>query len=297
MPISLNPVLVTTAPGSFSTTSEGYVQGTAMPDPATRFALAGGVLSQAETLPMWGGVGVYAYVPGTIPGPADQMGQIVGRATTVTQTGAGGLIGFSVFDQAHAWINTPQSPVPVGLNGMTVPYYKLGSGARIAVQADPSLVSLEGGSIGAQVSWDFNSQSLVAFAASTTTVSITSQTWSATNGGQVAVVAGAATPVAGVGDLFTVSGATNSGTGGTAAINTTHVVNTFTDSQHFTYLLPGTSAQWGTIGGTQTLLVSGGALNVRVLQLSLGNCKTVTWDPVNQFATWNNAGSCAIIEI
>ena len=61
-----------------------------------------------------------------------------------------------------------------------------------------------------------------------------------------AVVAAAATPVGGVGDRFTLAGVTNTGSGSVALINTQQTVNTFTDNQHFTFLLPGTSAVWGT---------------------------------------------------
>jgi hypothetical protein len=298
--VTLNPMLVTTAPGTFSVQSEGYVQGTALDDPAARFDLAGGILSVTETLPMWGGVGIYEYVPypaGTPGQPADNLGSIVGRATTLVQTGAGGLIGFSVFNQAFSWITTPGSQVPLGTTGMTVPFYRFGSGARICVQCDPSLASLEGGSVGAQVSWDFNAQALVPYTATSSALTITSQTWSTTNGGQVAVVMSAASPVNGIGDMFTIAGTTNSGTGGTAAINTTHTANTWTDNQHFTYLLPGTAAQWGTLAGTMTLAVSGGALAVKVLQVAIGNSKTVTYDGVNLVANWNNAGSTAVIII
>ena len=61
--ISLNPLQVTSAPGTFGVQSEGYIQGVAMDDPAVRYALAGGVLATAETIPMWGGVGIFENVP------------------------------------------------------------------------------------------------------------------------------------------------------------------------------------------------------------------------------------------
>ena len=108
---------------------------------------------------------------------------------------------------------------------------------------------------------------------------------------------GATTPVAGVGDLFTLAGATNTGTGSVADINATQVVNTWTDSQHFTFLLPGTSAQWGTLGGTITLVYSQAALPAKVLRVNVGNSKIVVWDPVNLVANWNNSGSAALIQI
>ena len=297
--VSFNPMLTTTNAGGFSTQSYGLVQGTAMDSPAVRFSLAGGVLATNEVYPMWGGVGVYANVPalaGSSTSVGPELGPIVGRATTLTANAAKQLLGFSTFNQATAWVSWPQSNVPTAAGGMTIPYYPLGSNARIAVACDPSLASsLAGNSIGQSVYWDFNAQCLTATASAT--YSVTSLTWSATNGGQVAVVAAAATTVGGVGDNFTLAGATNTGTGAVAAINTVHQVNTWTNSQNFTFLLPGDSATWGTLGGTITIVESQGALPVKVLRVQSGNSKVVIWDPVNNVANWNNSGTAALIQI
>jgi len=122
-------------------------------------------------------------------------------------------------------------------------------------------------------------------------------TWSATNGGQVAVVVAAASLVGAVGDTFTISGATNSGTAGNSAVNGSFVVNTWTDNQHFTFLLPGTSTTIGTIGGTILLNEGTGALNVRVLNVAVGNSMTVQYSASTGFATWNRSGACALILI
>lgn len=294
--LNVNPTLTSNFAGGFSTQSYGLVQGIQQDDPAIRFALSGGILATTETLPMWGGVGIYANLPAA--GSDTVLGRTVGRATTLTAAAAGQMIGFSVFNQATAWISSPTSPVPTGGSGFTVPYLQFGSDARIAVQIDPSLAaSIQGSTIAPALFWDFNAQTLVGTASAS--YSVTSLTWSATNGGQVAVVMAATTPVGAVGDSFTLSGATNSGTGGTAAINTVHQVNTWTDSQHFTFLLPGTSAQWGTLGGTITLVYSEAQLpnTVRIIRVQSGNSKVVVWDPINQIATWNNSGSAAIIQI
>src|SRR5487761_2489213 len=129
--ISFNPGLTTNALGSFSIQSDGMVQGVATDDPAIRNELSGGVLASTETLPMWGGVGIYENIP--VSGNNGTLGGNIGRATSVSSTKA--LTGFSVFNQAHNWITTPQSPVPMGASASTVNFYRLGSGARIAVQA------------------------------------------------------------------------------------------------------------------------------------------------------------------
>jgi len=160
--IAFNPYVQTTAAGMFNIESDGFIVGTAMPDPATRFALAGGWLATTETLPMFGGIGITENVPQERP-PVTRadvaLGGIVGRASAYTN-----LTGFSVFDQNYAAVNTPQSPVPVVGSGGLVNFYRLGSRARIALQIDPTLVTLEGGIITAQVSWDFTNSKIIAFA-------------------------------------------------------------------------------------------------------------------------------------
>lgn len=299
--LNVNPLPTTVAAGTFGISTSGYIQGTALNDPSVRFALAGGILGPNETLPMWGGVGIAettrpVLASGTFPLP--QLGGYITRATQLALNNAGTLTGFSVFDQDHSMINTPQSPVPVALNGMMVNFYRLGSGARIAVGIDPAYAAgLLGGTITQSSSWDFNDQILTTFDTSTPTYSVTSQTWSSTNGGQVAVVMGVASPVTGIGSIINVSGTTNTGTGALSTINTQHTVNTFTDNQHFTYLLPGTSTLYGTFAGTQLLNYGTGLLNVKILEIELGNSMTPVYNPVTGNVTWNYSGNTAIILI
>lgn len=154
MAIQLNPLLTTNAAGLFNTSAEGVVVGTMMDDPAIRNSLAGGILASTETLPMWGGVGIEEDI-----NFAAVLGPSIKRAAAFAN-----LTGFSVFNQANAFVNTPQSPVPTAQPGMTVPFFRFGSGARIIVSMDPALVTLNGGLVTQQVSWDFANQRLVAFA-------------------------------------------------------------------------------------------------------------------------------------
>lgn len=163
--VGFNPSITTNASGSFNIQTTGYIQGTALNDPAIRNELAGGILATSETTPMWGGVAIMENIPagitaGVIPetGTANELGGSIQRADTNAH-----LTGFSVFDQDHAMINFPQSPVPTALSGMLVNFYRLGSLARIAVAIDPALVTLEGGLITQQVSWDFTNQKIIAF--------------------------------------------------------------------------------------------------------------------------------------
>lgn len=156
--ISFNPVQVTNFTGTFSIDTVGGVQGTYMDDPAVRYALAGGILASTETIPMWGGVAIEEVVP-TPSTAAQELGAVVSRAA-----GYNTLTAFSVFNQGGNMVMTPQSRVPLSGSGMSVNYFRLGSGARIWVQSDTGLAaSLEGNIITQQVSWDFTNQKLIAF--------------------------------------------------------------------------------------------------------------------------------------
>jgi hypothetical protein len=153
--IAFNPWATTVAPGLFLTQAEGLVAGTFFDDPAKRFSLAGGVLAASETLPMWGGVGIGEYIPTT---GKDPRGSQIKRATAQAN-----LTGFSVFNQNGAAISSPQSPVPQTLSGGQVNFFRLGSGAKLALAIDPALVTDDGGLITQQVSWDFTNQKIVAY--------------------------------------------------------------------------------------------------------------------------------------
>jgi hypothetical protein len=175
---SFNPYVQTSAAGMFNIESDGFIVGTAMPDPAARFALSGGWLAAAETLPMYGGVAISENVPterSTAPATPTRadiaLGEVISRATVMT-AGVGTITGFSVFDQNYAAVNTPTSPVPTIGSGGMVNFYRYGSGARVALAIDPTLVTLEGGVITAQVSWDFVNQRIVAFAVTAIPVKI-----------------------------------------------------------------------------------------------------------------------------
>lgn len=163
MSISINPSLTTNAAGSFNTSSLGFIQGIALDDPAIRNELAGGYLKASETLPMWGGVAIEE-LTGDV---GESRGNQVLRAAGYTT-----LTGFSVFNQNHAAINSPQSPVPLSAVGMLTNFYRLGSGARIPLKVDPALISAEGSIITQQVSWDFTLQMIVAYSVTALNVRI-----------------------------------------------------------------------------------------------------------------------------
>jgi hypothetical protein len=173
----------------------------------------------------------------------------------------------------------------------------MGSGIEIPVAMDPSLISLSGGLITQQVSWDFNNQVLQPYDASTATYSVTSLTASYSSGvWTFAVVMAAASPVGGVGDVINVSGVT--GTGATL-INANQTVTAFTDNQHFSFQITAASGAFsaGAQSGTIVLNYGVGALPVKIVDINIGNSMTVAYNPTTGAATWNRQGSTALIQI
>jgi hypothetical protein len=157
--ITINPMQTTNAAGLFRTNSNGFTQGDALDDPAVKFWLAGGVLSSSATTPIWGGIPIEE----TIPSASTQPGGYTLGSTVIQAASNATITGFSVFNQAYGGITTPQSTVPLYSSGMSVNYYRLGSGARIPLQIDPALISLDGSIITSQVSWDFAANQIIAY--------------------------------------------------------------------------------------------------------------------------------------
>lgn len=291
--LSFNPYLQSNAAGSFNITSNGYVQGTAMDDPSTRYRLSGGTLATTETLVMWGGVGIFEDAAGATGGQNSATGGTVGRATALT--GSKALTGFSVFDQDYAMINTPQSPVPLAGSGNMVNFYRLGTLARLAVACDPGLISINGTLITSQVSWDFTSQLLVPYTPAYNAVTITGATWANTSGGQTTfTVSTDLTAVLSAGSDIDVSGVVSTGGTGLGFNGLFKVVSVTSTTVVVTQAAassPGTYSSGGTIAA------GGGALPVKVLHVQATNAMTVVYDPVTGFATWNRNGSAALIQI
>ncbi len=294
-----NPYVTTNALGSFSVTAEGYVAGTALNDAAVRNALSGGILASTETIPMFGGVGIFEDVP--TPGyptttfPSDTLGPIVGRATTLAAATAGQMVGFSVFDQAHAMVNTPQSPVPVAGNGGAVNYYRFGSGARIAVPCVASLASLEGGPSTAQVSWDFSNQQLVPYEGAFTNVTISGATWASTSGGQVTYTVGTnLTSLLSAGDYVTVTGIISTGGTGVGYNGTFVVVSVGATTVVVTDAQPSSP---GTYSSGGILIGGGGVLPVKILDFNFGNSMIPVYNASTGVVTWNRSGNCAVLLI
>jgi hypothetical protein len=290
--VPFNPYATTNAAGSFSVQSAGYVQGVFMDDPAIRNELVSGTVSQSATSPLWGGMAISeSLAPST--GYDRTLGGTILQATSLTN-----LTGFTVFNQAYSLVGSPSSPVPLtGNPGASVAFFRMGSGARIAVAMDPSLVSLNGGLITQNVSFDFNNQVLQPYDASTATFSVTSATSSFSGGVYtIAIVMAAASPVAGVGDLINISGVTGTGA---SLVNGNQVVSAFTDNQHFSIQITAGSGAiaTGALTGTIVLNYGTGALPVKILDINAGNSMTVAYNPITGAATWNRQGYAALIQI
>jgi hypothetical protein len=299
--VALNPVVTTNAPSTFSSQTNGFIQGTAQDDPATRFQLSGGVLATTETLPMWGGVGISEAIANpafSATAVADALGSVITRATNVTGgSTTGNLTGFSVFDQDWAMLNLPQSPVPLAASGMEVNFYRIGSNQRIVVQCDPALAGLlvAGGiPTSQQVSWDFVSQQLVKFGAAWAATAITNAVWASTSGGQVTFTVGATPGGITANSVIDVSGVVNTGGVSTGVFNGVYEVVSVTGT---TIVVPFPAASSpGTYASGGTIAAGGGALPIRgVLQVNQGGSMTVNFNAATGFATWNYAGTAAVI--
>ncbi len=286
--VSSNPALTTTASGLFSVQSTGFIQGTFVDDPAIRYELAGGVLASTETIPMWGGVGISEAIP-TEPG--NVLGGNITRATNLSAHTAGQLTGFSVFNQASNWIISTSSPVPTASPPMGVPFFRLGSGARLRLACDPALATLDASVITSQVSWDFVNQKLVPFLG---TLTISSGTY--VSGTGVVTLTMSAPITFSPGDAVIVSALT--GTGAFASLNGTFTALAGTTGSTVVYNA-GSGLGAATITGGSLTLGSGAsvALPCLVLDILASGCKTVVYDPVTKLTTWNNNGAAAMIVI
>jgi hypothetical protein len=287
--ITLNPMLVTNASGYFSSTTEGLTQGVFYDDPSTRFALAGGSVATTETYPMWGGIGITELIPASTANPV--LGPTLARATSNAAANSGQLTGFTLFNQAHAMIATPQSPVPLAPVGASVNFGRLGSGMRITLACDPALASYDGGVITQNVSWDFVNQLLVPYIG---TLTISSGTYNNTTG--VVVLTMSATIAFSAGDAIIISSLT--GTGAYASLNGTFTAIPTTSGTTVTYNA-GAGLGASTITGGSLTLGSGAssALPVKVLEIDTTNARTVLFNTSTGFATWNNNGAAAVVLI
>lgn len=281
--LSLNPMATTNAAGSFGVQSDGFIQGVALDDPANRFNLASGTVAATETKPLWGGLPVAELLPGVKSSP---RGSTIRRAVSLAE-----LEGFTVFNQAHNGLTTPQSPVPLYASGMSVSFYRLGSNMRVPLKASAQVVALgtAGASVKTPLAWDFvNNQVTTAAAAAFAGSDISTTAVTYSNG--VATVTTASAHGLTAGQYVKISGVAP------AAYNGTVVVLTVGSATTFTYApasAPGGSATTqGTIGAVAQADIT---LPVKVISIENGNSKTVSYDSTTGFLTWKNDDACALV--
>lgn len=281
--LSLNPMATTNAAGSFGVQSDGFIQGVALDDPANRFNLASGTVAATETKPLWGGLPVAELLPGVNSSP---RGSTIRRAVSLAE-----LEGFTVFNQAHNGLTTPQSPVPLYASGMSVSFYRLGSNIRVPLKASAQVVALgtTGASVKTPLAWDFvNNQVTTAAAAAFSGADIATTAVTYSNGVATATAASAHGLTAG--QYVKISGVAP------AAYNGTVVVLTVPSATTFTYApasAPGDSATTqGNIGAVAQADIT---LPVKVLSIENGNSKTVSYDSTTGFLTWKNDDACALV--
>ena len=293
--------------GTFYAKSDGFIQGMLRNDPVSRYNLAQGILGPNETFPIWGGVAIQEAIPGGASqwpnANSDSLGSIITRATS-----AANISGFAVFDQSFAAPITPFSNVPLIGSGQSVNYIRFGDSQQIAVAIDPAFAAtLIGGTSSQQVTWDLNAQRLAPYEASGGTISITSitPTFVAAQSGVPAYWSFAVVTAlnitglpAGVGDVVNISGCTNTNA---AYINQNQVVTSWTDAQHWTFVIQNTSSTLFTSGtgltGTLLMNYSGGLLSCKNLRIDVNNSKNVIYNSQNNTANWQNGLACALIQV
>lgn len=285
--LSLNPMATTNAAGTFGVQSNGYIQGVAMDDPANRFNLVGGTVASTETTPMWGGIPIAELIPGTSSRPT---GSNIRRAT-----GLADLEGFTVFNQAHNGLTTPNSPVPLYAAGMSCSYYRLGSNMRVPLKASADVVALGSGgatSVKTALAWDFvNNQLETVDGASYAGADLTTTALTFANGVATATFAAAHGLTAG--KFITVSGAVPAQYNGTYQVQS--VPNTTTLTFVPASAPSGAATTQATVGAPNATAQATFTLPVKIIGIQAGNSMTVSYDAVTGYLTWNKTDSCALV--
>lgn len=284
--LTVNPMQTTNASGTFYVKSDGLIQGVALDDPAARYALASGTLSSDEKKPLWGGVAINELVPGVSSSP---RGTNLKRATTLAE-----LVGISVFNQAHNGLTTPQSPVPLYLSNMSVSFYRFGSGMRVPVKASDAVINQgsAGISVNYPIVWNFVNDCIDVFTTAAADIATTDIKWTA----PTATVAGFATATTdgnhglAVGAYVAISGAVPTAYNGTVQVLSAPSATTFTFTP--VSVPAGNATTQGTVGAAAQADV---VLPVKLIEMQMGNSKTVSYDSATGFATWNDSGNAAVI--
>jgi|SRR6185503_10840 len=146
--VSFNPMTTTGIPDGFVLSTDGYVQGTFLDDPANRYNLEGGYVADAQSQPLWGGLAATLAVPAV---GVNAQGPALSAAGSLSAINA-----WTLFNQASAGIITPTSNVPLYASGMSINFARPGSNLRIclAVLNTTVLNALVGAEPNVALYWD-----------------------------------------------------------------------------------------------------------------------------------------------
>lgn len=151
--LTINPAIQTNFAGTFFAQSEGYTQGDVLDDPNHQWNLRKGIVSPSATVAMWGGLAISESLTSNAIGgvgvttPQNDLQSILIPASTITAGSAGQLTGFTVMNQATAMLVSAQSRAPQAPAGGAISFYRLGSGARVPLQASSAAATAWAGSL------------------------------------------------------------------------------------------------------------------------------------------------------
>ena len=142
------------------------------------------------------------------------------------------------------------------------------------------------------LAWDFaNSQLTTAAAAAYAGSDLTTTAISYANGVATATFASAHGITAG--QYITLSGAVPAGYNGTYSVTSVPSATTLT---FVPATVPsGAATTQATVSAPNAAAVAAFTLPVKVLSIQAGNSKTVSYDSVTGFLTWNNTDNCALV--
>lgn len=143
-----SPYATTGISDGFVVSTDGYVQGLFLPDPANRYNLEGGYVASTQTQPLWGGLAVTLAVPA--------VGENAQGPALVAAASLAGINGWTLFDQSSAGPISATSNVPLYSAGMSLNFARPGSDLRIcvAVESVSILDSLIGAAPNVDLYWD-----------------------------------------------------------------------------------------------------------------------------------------------
>ena len=150
--VTFQPYGTTVSASSFLLQTDGFVQGTFLDSPATRYTLEGGYVAASQLTPIWGGLPLSLAVPAPGQGGASSG---LGPAATVATTAAS-INAWCLLNQAAAGIITPSSNSPLFTSGGSLNFSRVLSDMLIVLPVNPAAVNtLANASATYPIYWNF----------------------------------------------------------------------------------------------------------------------------------------------